>query len=81
MLCKTSQSEKDKYHDFPHMWNLRNQTDEHRGRGKKEGSKENYKRLLTIQNKLRVDEGSWVRDGLKWVMGIKEDTYDDHWVL
>ena len=32
MLSKISQSEKDKYHDFTHIWNLRNKTDEHRGR-------------------------------------------------
>ena len=24
MLSKINQSEKDKYHDSPHMWNLRN---------------------------------------------------------
>ena len=27
-----SQSEEDKYHEFTHVWNLRNKTDEHRGR-------------------------------------------------
>ena len=32
MLSKIIWSEKDKYHDFTHMWNLRNTTDEHRGR-------------------------------------------------
>ena len=32
MLSKISQSEKDNYHDFAYMWNLRNKTEEHRGR-------------------------------------------------
>ena len=32
MLIEISHSEKDKKHDFTHMWNLRNKTDEHRGR-------------------------------------------------
>ena len=36
MLSEISQSEKDKYHDFIHMWNLRKKTDEHRGREGKE---------------------------------------------
>ena len=31
MLIEISESEKDKY-DFCHIWNLRNKTDEHRGR-------------------------------------------------
>ena len=43
-------------YDFTHMWNLGNKTDEcvrrEKGKGKKE---ENYKRFLTIENKLRVD--------------------------
>ena len=37
----------------------------------------NHKRLLTIKNKLRLLEGR----GTKWVMGIKEGTCDEHWVL
>ena len=32
ILSEISQSEKDKYHMFSLMWNLRNLTDEHRGR-------------------------------------------------
>ena len=36
---KVSQSEKGDYHDFTHVWNLRNNTDEHRRKGEKEGSK------------------------------------------
>jgi len=30
MLSEISQSEKDKYHDLTHMWNVRNKTNEHR---------------------------------------------------
>ena len=45
-------------YDFNHMWNLRNKTSEHRGRRKKETEKETtHKRLLTIENKLRVYGG------------------------
>ena len=41
------------------MWNLRNTTDEHRGREAKiKAEREaNYKRLLNTQNKLRVARG------------------------
>ena len=36
MLSEISQSEKDKYHVFTHMWNLRNLIEDHGGReGKK----------------------------------------------
>ena len=47
MLSEISQSEKDKYHDFTHKWNLRNLTEVHR----------DFKRLLNTENKLRVDGG------------------------
>ena len=50
------------------MWNLRNKTDEYMGRGKKKKKKRaretNHKRLLTMENKLRVDGDRWVADGL-----------------
>ena len=47
------------------MWNLRNKTDEHIGRGKKKKEREtDHKRLLKIENKMRVEEGKWVGDGL-----------------
>ena len=36
------------------MWNLRNKTDEHMGRGDKGKRETNDKRLLTIENKLRL---------------------------
>ena len=39
ITSEVSQSEKDRYHVFTHMWNLRNLTEDHRG---KEG-KVNYK--------------------------------------
>ena len=42
-------------YDFTHIWNLRNNTDEHREKGKKRET--NYKGLLTIENKLRVGGG------------------------
>ena len=29
--AKWNKSEKDKYHDFTHVWNLRYKTDEHKG--------------------------------------------------
>ena len=46
------------------MWNLRNKTDEHKGRRGGRGDREtNHKRHL-IENKLRADGGLWVGDGL-----------------
>ena len=36
------------------MWNLRNKTDEHRGRGKKREGSKPEKTLLTIENKLKA---------------------------
>ena len=65
-----NQSEKEKCHcDFIHMWNLRNRTDEHRER-KKEERAANHKKLLTTENKLRVDGGRLAGDGLngQWVL-------------
>ena len=32
-------------YDFTHTWNLRNKTDEHKGRGKKKEREANHKRL------------------------------------
>ena len=48
------------------MWNLRNKTDEYRGReGKIKTEREtNDKKLLTRENKLRIAVGTWVRNGL-----------------
>ena len=41
-------------------------TDEHMGRGrkKKEEKETNHKRLLMIENKLRIDGRKWMGDGL-----------------
>ena len=59
LLSEISQSEKDNYHDFTHMWKLRNKTDKHRGtEGKKKmkiGREVDPKRLLTIGKK----QGCW----------------------
>ena len=44
------------------MWNLRNKTEDHRGKkGKrKKGEREiSHNRFLTIENKLRVAVGRW----------------------
>ena len=46
------------------MWNLRNKIDDHRGKGEKRERETNHKRLLTIENKQRVDGGRRARDGL-----------------
>ena len=66
------------------MWILRNLTEDHEGgEGKKKlqrGKEANQKRLLNIENKLRVD-GRWGERG-KCMMGIEEGTcWDKHWVL
>ena len=50
------------------------------GKEKKE-REENHKRLLTIENKLKVDGGKVHGEWAKRVMGIKEGTSDEHWVL
>ena len=43
------------------------------------GIEANHKRLLVIENKLRIDGGRWGREEwTQWVMGIKEDTGDEH---
>ena len=53
-------------YDFTHVWILRNKTDEHMRRGRKQEKrgKTNHKGLLKIENKLRFDGGRWVGDGL-----------------
>jgi len=38
-------------------------------------------RLLTVENKLVVTRGEGVGGWVKWVMGIKESTCDEPWVL
>ena len=51
-------------YDFTNMWNLRNKTDEHMGMGDREERETNHKRLLAIENKLRIDGRRWEGDGL-----------------
>ena len=57
MLSEKSVRERQKSYVFTHMWNLRNLTDEHRGReGKIKKEREaNHKKFLNTENKLRVD--------------------------
>ena len=48
------------------MQNVRNKTDERMGKRKKKEEREtNPKKLLMIENKLRVHGGRWVGDGLE----------------
>ena len=65
------------------MWNLRQKTDELRGKKEREREREtNHRRFLMIENKLKVDGGRWVGRWATGVMVIKEGTcYDEHWVL
>ena len=62
------------------MWNLRNKTDEHRERekGKRETSQ---KRLITIENKMGVDGGRLMGEGLDGVGHDGGTCHVEHWVL
>ena len=60
--AKRNKSKKEKYCMISLLWNLRNKIDEHMGGGKK--GETSHKRLLRIENKLRVGGGMWVGDGL-----------------
>ena len=72
---------------FTHVWNLKNLTEDHRGReGKISYSREvaKHKRHLNTENKLRADGGGRVGGGKwgKWMMDLEEGTcWDEHWVL
>ena len=57
------------------MWNLRKQMNIWEGGGEKKGER-SHERLLMTENKLKID-GKWAR----WVMGMKEGTCDEQWVL
>ena len=87
MLNEISQAEKDSYHGFTHMWNIRNSTQDHRRRegklnGKKSERETSHERIWTLGNKLRVTEGMGVGGWGDQVMGIKEGIcWEDHWVL
>ena len=65
---KLSQAEKDTSYGFTHMWNIKNSTEDHRGRegnlkGEKSERKMNHERLWTPRNNLGVSEGRRVRGG------------------
>ena len=51
MLSEISQSLKDRYHVFTHMWNLRNLTEDN---GKREGEKNSYKHRGREANHKRL---------------------------
>ena len=58
--AKQNQSEKDKYHMISLMQSLRNKIRGHKqreGKIRKTKRETNHKRLLTIENKLRVTGG------------------------
>ena len=62
MMNEISQSEKDDYYMVSLMWNIRNSTEDHKGRKRKLSGKSleketNHEKLLTIGNKLRVAGG------------------------
>ena len=58
MKSEINQSEKDIYHMIALNVELNKQTDVHMGSGEeREETETNQKRLLTIENKLSVDEG------------------------
>ena len=61
-------------YDFTHMWNLQNKTN------KEKRERQTIKQSLKYREQT---EGCWMGDDwggwVKWVMGIKEDTCDEHW--
>ena len=64
MLSKISQSEKDNYHMISPMWNLRNKTEDHRGREEKQ-NKIKLKRATNYEtlNHRKETEGCWKGGG------------------
>ena len=61
--------ERQSSYGFTHMWNIRNSTEDHRGRegklnGKKSERETNHERLWTLGTKLRVTEGRGWGDGV-----------------
>ena len=68
--------------DVTYVWNLRNKTDEHRGREGKNNRDTNPKSILNTGNKVRVAGGEVGGGWAKWAMGTKEGTCgDEPWVL
>ena len=60
------------------MWDIRNKTDEHMGRGKERRNKPRD----TLKDRKET-EGGWkevVGRWARWMTGIKEGTCDEHWV-
>ena len=51
------------------MWNLRNEADEHRGRGEKREA--NHKRFLSTEKKQRVVGGEVGRGRAKWMTVLR----------
>ena len=77
MLCEISLREREKSYDFTHMRTWRDKTDEHKEREikiiwKRRGTK--HKRLINMENKLRVARGVVGGGWAKWVRDIKEST-------
>ena len=73
---KVSVRERQKSYDFTHMRTLRDKTDEHKGRETKikTGRGTKQKRLINMENKLRVAGGVWERGCAKRVRGTKKST-------
>ena len=62
--AKRNMSEKDKQHMISLRWNLRNKTNEHRGKKRERERDKPRNRLLTTENTLRVtrgEVGEWVQ--------------------
>ena len=75
-----SQSEKDRYHVYTHMWILRNLTEDHGGgEGEKKTDREGGKPQETLKYREQTEGGWGLGERGKWVMGIEEGTYwDEH---
>ena len=82
ILSKLSQRRQKIPYDFTPMWNLRNKTNDHMGRGKKriEGNKpqETLNHREQTEGWWKEVSGGWAG----WVVAIKEGTCcDGYWVL
>ena len=49
--------------------------------GWKEGERKTPQETLNDREQTEADEGRWVGDGLRLVMGIKEGSCDEDWEL
>ena len=52
MLSEISQSEKQKPYDFTHMWNLRNRTNEQRGKKETNHKTLNYREQMVTRREV-----------------------------